>query len=208
VNDVRGPAHSILVPLRPAAPIQAALVVVAAAGLIAFLVTHHARSGGTSSYAENTVTASAASPIPDGPVAVSPARLGQLAAAADQRLYWVGPRAGMTYELSRKGSELFLRYLPQGVAVGTSGYYLAVGTYPFADAFDVTQQAAARSGSVRVLVGGGGVAFYYRSQPESVFVSFPSYPAQLQVYAQDPAEARSLVTSGQLRPVPVPRGTP
>jgi hypothetical protein len=202
VNVVRGPVHSILVPLRPAAPIQAALVVLAAAGFIAFLVTHHARSGSTSSYAANTVTASSASPIPAGPVAVSRTRLAQLEAATDQRIYWVGPRPGMTYELSRKASELFLRYLPQGVAVGAPGYYLAVGTYPFADAFDVTRQAAARSGSVRVLVGGGGVAFYYRSQPESVFVSFPGYPAQLQVYSPDPAEARNLVTSGRLRPVP------
>jgi hypothetical protein len=73
----------------------------------------------------------------------------------------------VTHELTRKGTQLFLRYLPAGVAVGRKGSYLSVSSYPLANAIRITERAASRLESVVVPAAGGGVAFYYVDQAES-----------------------------------------
>jgi hypothetical protein len=187
----------------PADPAQAAIAVVAATAFIVYLAVHSGVGKPKPTTAAPAATPGAApSAIPAGPAAVTPARLGALAAAAGRRIYWVGPRAGTTYELTRKGTELFLRYLPSGVPVGDKGLHLTIGTYPEANAYAMTRNAASEPGAVRLKVGGGGVAFYRPSRPESVYVAFPHDRAQLEVYSPDPAQARRLATGGKLRPVP------
>ena len=63
-------------------------------------------------------------------------------------------------------------------------------------AFAVGRGLARRSGSVSVPVGGGGVAFYSRSRPTSVYVAFPHVDYEIEVYDPSAGRARRLVRSG------------
>ncbi len=116
-------------------------------------------------------------------------------------VYWIGPKSGVTYEYTRNpNGNVYLRYLPNGVAVGASGDYPTVGTYPMSNAVATTRAAAGRVGSVRVKLA-GAEAFYSKSKPTSVYVAFTGSDYQIEVY--DPVAARALaaVRSGQVRPV-------
>lgn len=77
------------------------------------------------------------------PRAVTVADLKALGSSLVQPIYWVGPRARTTYELTRKGTNIFLRYLPRGVPVGAKQTALTVGTYRVPKAFAATDVAAA-----------------------------------------------------------------
>jgi hypothetical protein len=136
---------------------------------------------------------------PGVPVAVSVADLQALTIVLHQMIFWVGPQPGTTYELTQKGSQLFLRYLPHGVPVGTPQAELTVGTYklPYQD----TATAAGRPDARKVNAGIDGVAFYRPARPESVYLAFRGQRLQIEVYDPDPAATLRLATSGQLRSV-------
>jgi hypothetical protein len=135
------------------------------------------------------------------PLVVSVLDLKVLSLAVGHPIYWVGPRAGHTYELKEVGSELFLRYLPKDAEVGTVRLLLTVGTYRVQNAYSVTVAAAARPGTQRIDVGSGGVAFYGADRPGNVYLAFPGRDLQLEVFSPSPAEAQRLVREGQVRPV-------
>jgi hypothetical protein len=132
------------------------------------------------------------------PAAFSVAQLSALSVLLGRPVYWVGQQPGTTYELARKGNELFLRYLPPGVPVGSSQLELTVGTYRVPDAYTVTANAAAQPGAARVEVGNGAVAFYRRSRPQSIYLAFPGQDIQVEVYDPDAAAALQRATSGRL----------
>src|SRR5262245_63358257 len=53
------------------------------------------------------------------PVAMRDDQLRAFARAQATPVYWAGPRAGVTYELTRSaGGQIYIRYLPAGVRVG------------------------------------------------------------------------------------------
>ena len=172
------------------ARIRAGVVIAVAivAGLVAWIALRH-----TGTKANTAVTATAAT-------AVSPSGLASAAATAGIPIYWAGPKVGYTLEYRRTASnDVYVRYLPAGVSVGSSQAYLTIGTYPLSNAFAVTKKAAAASGTVKVEIGHGGVAFYSSSAPEHVYFAYPRTNTQVEVY--DPssaAAARSLVTAGQI----------
>ena len=95
---------------------------------------------------------------------------------------------------------MLVRYLPAGEKVGTKTPYLTIGTYPMKKAFAVTSRVARSSSSVRLPIGHGGVAFYSRSAPTSVYVAYPGYDYQVEVFDPSPAQARS-IAAGRLVPV-------
>ena len=96
--------------------------------------------------------------------AVSIEQIASLASSVDHPVFWVGPRAGYTYELTRSANgAIFIRYLPQGVDVGASEPYLTVATYPFAGAFPALQAVAKQSGSTPVKISNAGIAESSRS---------------------------------------------
>jgi hypothetical protein len=128
-----------LVP-EPASRVQATVAVASATAFIVFLAVHTHRGSNVASTKAPAPTTPASAPAP---TAVSPARLSELATSGGQPIYWVGPRTDTTYELSRKGTNLFLRYLPRGVSVGDKRLFLTVGTYTEPNAFAVTEKAAA-----------------------------------------------------------------
>jgi hypothetical protein len=136
------------------------------------------------------------------PVATSPDKLKKLAAARGRPIYWAGTRGGTTYELTNvPGGRIFIRYLPRGVQVGATKPYLTVATYPWARAFADTRAAANRSNAVKVPIK-GGIAFYTKARPTSVYVAFPGVDEQMEVFHPSAQSAPALVASGQIRPVP------
>jgi hypothetical protein len=147
-----------------------------------------------------------ASPTPTTPAAqptaASAADLKSLARTLGHPIYWVGPAAGQTYELTNTSSgRVFVRYLPAGVAVGVKEPHLTVGTYPVKNAFAVIRTQSKKPGTVRIPIKGGAVAFYNKSHPTSVYVAYPGVEAQVEVYDPSPARARSLVASQNVTPV-------
>ena len=135
-------------------------------------------------------------------VAISEKGLKTLAKALKQPLYWVGSESNVTYELTQTpDGRIYIRYLPQGVKVGSRQRYLTVATYPLKNAYATTLSGASQKTSVKVSVGGGGVAYYGKQVPNSVYVAYPGSNYQIEVYDPSQGRARSLVTGGHVVPV-------
>lgn len=146
--------------------------------------------------------AAVARPVgPNGAVAATVADLTRLERTLGRKVYWAGSEAGVTYELSRSGGRVYLRYLPAGAALGSSAPYLTVATYPYKGAYQATSATASEPGSVRVAVP-GGVAFYARTRPTNVYVAFKGIDEQVEVFDPSPGRARALVAAGKITPVP------
>jgi hypothetical protein len=168
-----------------------AIVAVAVAALITIWVAAH--SGGSSS----------AGPRAGSATRISPGGLTTLVGSLRQPIYWVGTMPNVTYEMSRTSNgEIFVRYLPAGVKVGAMKPYLTIGSYPLANAFAATQQAASKSGAVSLEVGGGAVAFYNKAHPLSAFIAYPGFNYQVEVFDPAPRQAQHLVASGKVVLVP------
>ncbi len=140
-----------------------------------------------------------ASPTPAR--AVTPLRLAALAVALGEPLYWAGAATGIRYELSQSPGRVFVRYLPQGVAVGSDRPYLTIGTYRVRNAFAITSASARNAGSVRIPIGGGAVAFYSRSRPTNVYLAYPHTGIQIEVFDPLSGRARDLVASQSIAPI-------
>ena len=134
--------------------------------------------------------------------AVSPTELKALSAALGQPIYWVGPKEGYTYELTRRPSgEIDVRYLPSGVAVGDPQPYLTIATYPFPGALQALRALAGQENELAIKVPGGGLAVLDRRHPTSIHLAYASVDSQVEIYSPSPTAVRRLVTSGRVRPV-------
>ena len=89
---------------------------------------------------------------PIGPTAATPAALRSVSAKDKRPIYWVGPRLGQTYELTRTaGGRVYVRYLPPGAKIGNRrADYTIVGTYPTPNALNVLQDLAKQPGEKSV----------------------------------------------------------
>jgi hypothetical protein len=133
---------------------------------------------------------------------VTPASLAQLSSRLKHAIYWLGPQDHVTYELTQTADgHIYVRYLPPATKLGSVTPYPTVATYPLANAFSVTQQAAKGANAVRIKVGGGGIAFYDKSSPQNVHLAFPGKNYQVEVFDPSPARAHQAVASGQVQPV-------
>ena len=175
---------------RPRLRVGAVLAIAIAAGLIAWLATR----GGASHPATS---------VPTGKIVPISARgLQTLVDALRRPIYWVGPKRGYKYELTQASKgRIYVRYLPPGVKVGSREPFLTIGTYAIPNALAVTKQVARESSSVRLAIGHGGLAFYSRRAPTSVYLAYPSSNYQVEVYDPSAAVAHRLVTSGQVAAV-------
>jgi hypothetical protein len=170
--------------------VGAVVALALAAGLAAWLVIGNRNDGEETPTPERSVAA------------VSQAGLETLAGALGTPIYWAGAQDGISYELTQTPSNrIFVRYLPQGVAVDSADPYLFVATFPVSDAFNVTRAEAQKPGAVKIPIGNGGVAFYARSTPTNVYLAFPGTNQQIQVFDPDAANAHRLVRAGAIEPV-------
>jgi hypothetical protein len=137
------------------------------------------------------------------PRAATLQQLKAVEASAGSSVYWVGPRAGMTYELTETSDgRIYVRYLPHGTKVGDPKPRTTVGTYPFRNPVGALKAIAKETGSETFPIGGGGLAAVDGDHPTSVYVAFPGVEYQIEVFDPSAARARDLVTSGRVAPVP------
>jgi hypothetical protein len=147
-----------------------------------------------------TAAAAAATNTQTGAVAVTPASLKSAEAAFGRPIFWLGPERARTYELTvTHDGRAYVRYLPAGVRVGINKPYLTVSTYPVANAYAVTTKASHGPGVVKIPID-GGIAFYSKSRPTSVYVAYKGGNEQIEVFDTSVGRLHSLVASGKLRP--------
>jgi hypothetical protein len=135
--------------------------------------------------------------------AASEADLRSFAASASTPVYWAGPRAGRTYELTQTtDGRVYVRYLPRGVEAGDPRpRFLTVGTYPRPNAWAELRRASREPGAVSRRLPNDAMMVFSRSRPTSVYLGFAGGRYQIEVYAPSPGAARRLVESGQIVPV-------
>ncbi len=140
--------------------------------------------------------------MPGPPRIRSPRHLGNLKALAKSLkhpVYWAGAKKGETYELTQNSTgQVFVRYLPKGVAVGSSSPYLTVATYPFQGAYAALRALTKQKGAHVLTLKGGGIALTDSKDPKSIHLAFPGVNFQIEVFDPSPSVARSLVTSGHI----------
>ena len=179
--------------------------VVAIAIAAAFVIWLVVRGNGDSSDKTTTTgtTTTAAEQKPVGPIAATPAALRALSASAGKPIYWVGARAGTTYEFTRTaGGRAYVRYLPHGAKIGNrSAAFTIVGTYPTQNAHKVLKELSKQPNERSVPSPGGGVAVYSTTAPTNIYVAFPGEDVQIEVFDPSVAKARHLVTTGRVVPV-------
>jgi hypothetical protein len=178
--------------------IGAVVAIALAAGFVVWLLV---RGNDDSSSSPTTTTAATAKPI--GPVAATPATLRSVAAKAKRPIYWVGPRSGQTYELTRTaGGRVYVRYLPRGAKIGNRrADYTIVGTYPTPNALKVLKDLAKQPNEKSDSAPGGGIVVYSTGAPTNVYVAFPGSDEQIEVFDPSAKRALRLVTSGRVAPV-------
>jgi hypothetical protein len=133
-----------------------------------------------------------------GPVAATASDIGAVGRALGHPLYWLGPTARDTYELTEDpDGRVYVRYLPPGVRLGASAPYLTVATYPMTNAYAVTTVASKQADTTTISLP-GAVAFYAPSRPDSVYVAFKGAKAQIEVYDPSGITSRRLVAARKL----------
>jgi hypothetical protein len=134
--------------------------------------------------------------------AASAAGLKALAHSLGHPLYWLGAKAGFTYELTQTGDgRIFIRYLPRGVKVGAKRPYLTIATYPYQNAFAAIQAAARRKGAVKIKLPGGGLAVVDGAYPRSIHLAYPGSNYQVEVFDPSPTQTRQVVSSGEVQEI-------
>ena len=183
--EAPAPRTPKLNPLRVGLAVAVAVVI----GVVVWLV---AGGSGSSSSKDSTK-----------PHAATQAELTQLAAKLKHPIYWTGPKAGYTYELTQteKGN-VYVRYLPQGVQVGDQrADFVTVGTYPDANPMRSIATALKRKGTTRLSAPNGGVAVQDGAHPTSVYLGFPNSSLLLEIFAPNPTKARTIAKSGTVVPL-------
>jgi hypothetical protein len=137
-----------------------------------------------------------------GASSASEAELREFAASASHPVYWAGPRAGQTYELTKTSDKrVYVRYLPQGAEPGDPRpQFLTIGTYPRASAYAELKRASRAEGAIARKLPQGGLAVLSKGS-SSVYFGYPDAAYQVEVYAPSPGTARNLVVAGQIVPV-------
>jgi hypothetical protein len=150
----------------------------------------------------------AATPVTETPLATEGPRistvdgLNALSGLRGQPVYWAGARPGAVYEVTENAGHVYVRYLRSGAQLGSlQPDFLTVATYPRPDAYADVEAAAKRPGAVTITLP-GGLAVYDQATPTSVYLAYRASTQQVEVYSPSALEARRVVESGLVRPVP------
>jgi len=136
------------------------------------------------------------------PTAASRAELTALATSLGHPVYWAGPRVGYTYEVTQDSSgKVFIRYLPPGVAAGSSKQFLTVATYPFPAALGAIQALDKSGQGSTIQLSGGGLAHVDPKYPKNIHLAYPDSDYQVEVFAPSAAAARRVVSSDKISAV-------
>lgn len=138
------------------------------------------------------------------PVGVTASQLYAVAASAGHPIYWAGTATG-TYELTQiADGRTYIRYLPPGIAAGSTREYLTIGTYVVKSApYDAVHTAAiAKHAVIKPVNKAGALAVQYQTRPQSVYMVFPGVDYEVEVFDPSPAVALRLATTGKVVPIP------
>lgn len=129
--------------------------------------------------------------------------LREAARSQGRPIYWAGQRLGTELELSQPDeSSTYVRYLTGGAEPEeTRSDFLTVGTYDYPGATKALIGLSQKVGGVRRSAPGGGVVYFNRARPQSVYLAYPGVDVQIEVYDPDPGRAQGLVASGQVVPL-------
>jgi hypothetical protein len=166
------------------------LLVALAVGLVIWLI---GSCGDDESSDESTVAAEI----------VDADALKQRAESTGSPIYWAGEQEGTELELSvPEEGRTYVRYLTEGAEAGEpKPDYLTIGTYAFAEPIPALEQLAAKPGGVQRSAPGGGVVYFNREGPTSVYLAYPGQELEIEVFDPDQARAKELATSGAIVPV-------
>jgi hypothetical protein len=142
-------------------------------------------------------------PAPRAATIVTQAQLERVASQVDHPVYWAGPLAGYSYELTTiSNGRFYVRYLPEGVSAGDPRpNFMVVGTYTQKDSYDALKRAAKGGGGVTQGIDGGGIALFSSRAPTSVYFTYPDANYQVEVYNPSDDHARKLVLGGKITPI-------
>lgn len=139
------------------------------------------------------------------PVILTPAQLATFSGEIGQPIYWVRPTAGVRLEVTSTPTNprvIFVRYLTGAAPAGDpSAQFLAIGTYPEADAYAKLRAWAHQHNAPVGRVPGGGIAVSVPRSPTSVFYANPTQDVQVEAYDPHRGRALDLITSGAVQPV-------
>jgi hypothetical protein len=172
----------------------AALALASVVAAAAVLVEMRSSNSGTASSAKSNRTNS---------YLATPALLRAASQALGHPIYWVGPRANVTYELTVTKSKLiYVRYLTAGAKVGDPRPdFVTVGTYPKANAYSVLAAARTIKNARVQSLGDGQLAVSYANRPGSVYVAHRGSNLMVEVFAPVAGGAEGIVQSGLIAPV-------
>jgi hypothetical protein len=135
----------------------------------------------------------------NGPVAraVTMSSLTTIAKRSGEQIYWAGKGSGTTEYRGTAAGRVYVRYLPKGVSVGSTKEYLTIATYPARHAYALTRSLSHRATAVALKgLPSGGVAFFLKEHPTSVYLAYPGSNHQIEVFSPNPGAARGLVARG------------
>jgi hypothetical protein len=118
-------------------------------------------------------------------------------------IYWAGELEGTEIDLSvPEVGRTYVRYLTEGAEAGDpQPDFLTVGTYAFAEPIPALEDLADKPGGVQRSAPDGGVVYFNRDVPNSVYLAYPDEEIQIEIYDPDPVRAKELATSGAIVPV-------
>lgn len=164
--------------------ITALVVIALVLGIVLWLALRHSGSSSTAQLPSKAVTQG---------------QLASLATSLGHPIFWVGPKAGYTYELSQTSSGVvYVRYLPAGVAVGSNKPYLTVATYPFARAYEALRAVAKGNGETAITAPHRGLGVVSSSDTNDVHLAYPGVDFQVEVFDPTPGSATTLVAGGKI----------
>jgi hypothetical protein len=149
------------------------------------------------------ISASGTGAVPVGPSFMTARELRRFAAANGAPVYWAGPQAGRSYELTRTlDGRVYVRYLTAGANAGDPAKrFLTVGTYPVRDGVATLRAAAASQKLSSLSLTGGALAVFNASKGKNVYYATRGSPAQVEVFSPVAGRALQLVAGGKIVPV-------
>ena len=119
-----------------------------------------------------------------------------VAAAVKHPVYWLGPRAGFSYELTVASSgRIYIRYLPKSAKLGDKrAIFKTVATYPVKGALANLRAGAKFLKRPVLKVGADGFALISKP-PTSVYLVFGTNDYQVEVFTPSAKLSKSAITS-------------
>ena len=133
---------------------------------------------------------------------VSQEELEEVAADADQPIYWAGEMDGTGLELTEEEGSALVRYLQEDDDAGAAlAKRVAVGSYALPNPRKALNIFAETPGATVTKVPGIGKVVISPEAQKNVYFVDPDNEVQVEVYAPSSKRAIGLVRSGQVQPL-------